>query len=277
MIKYIATDLDGTLFYPRDRKNMIRKENLFFVQSFIDNGGKLIIVTGRSIEFGKKVVELIGRDCPIVCYNGGVIFDKGKVIKSQSISKDNALEIIDEMNKSYKLPAVFVMTENGMRVHLRTKLRFVRFLYYFFNKCLGKYAEQVSGSEEDYQNSFDNETIFKILLFVGITRKKQFQAKEMNKIIRSAYPNLESSWSNQAIEVSPNNCSKGAGIRQYCQINNIKDDEILVVGDSGNDISMFKEFPENSFCMSRSSNIIKKYARYTINKIEDLSRYLTKK
>ena len=50
-----------------------------------------------------------------------------------------------------------------------------------------------------------------------------------------------------------------------------------MVGDSGNDIPMFKEFPENSFCMSRAPETIQKYAKYTIDKYEDLSRYLIKK
>lgn len=54
MNKIIATDLDGTLFYPKDRINIICKENLFFIQSFIDNGGKLVIVSGRSLLYGKK-------------------------------------------------------------------------------------------------------------------------------------------------------------------------------------------------------------------------------
>ena len=48
MGKIIATDLDGTLFYPKDKNEMIYKPNLFFLQSFIDDGGKVILISGRS-------------------------------------------------------------------------------------------------------------------------------------------------------------------------------------------------------------------------------------
>ena len=39
-MKILVTDLDGTLFYPKDKKAMICKENLDFVRNFIDKGNK---------------------------------------------------------------------------------------------------------------------------------------------------------------------------------------------------------------------------------------------
>ena len=50
-MKILATDLDGTLFYPKDKKEMICKENLTFIRDFIDQGNKLVIVTGRSLAY----------------------------------------------------------------------------------------------------------------------------------------------------------------------------------------------------------------------------------
>ena len=58
---------------------------------------------------------------------------------------------------------------------------------------------------------------------------------------------------------------------------NEKDSEIYVVGDSGNDISLFKAYPKNSFCMGHAPDAVKKYAKYTIEKFEDLSRYIFEK
>lgn len=277
MIKYIATDLDGTLFYPRDKKHLVCKENLFFVQSFIDNGGKLILVSGRSIDYGKKVESIIGRDCVLIGYNGAVLFDNNKVLRSDSIDKEEAKEIIDDINKTYKVPAVIIMTEQGMYIHTRKHYEIMRFFYSIYNKLQGMYGEIFHKSEEEFNNAFNNDKIYKIMFFVGVTNRKKRQAMELNKMIRNAYSNIESAWCNQVIEISAENCSKGSGIREYCKLNNIKDDEICVVGDSGNDIPMFKEFPENSFCMSRAPETIKKYAKYTIDKYEDLSRYLIKK
>ena len=38
MNKVLATDLDGTLFYPKGRKRCIPKKNVKFLQDFIDDG-----------------------------------------------------------------------------------------------------------------------------------------------------------------------------------------------------------------------------------------------
>ena len=62
MNKVIATDLDGTLLYPKDKKNIVCKPNLYFLQSFIDKGGKVIIVSGRSLAYGLRVKERINRN-----------------------------------------------------------------------------------------------------------------------------------------------------------------------------------------------------------------------
>lgn len=55
MPKILATDLDGTLFYPKRRITMISKRNLKFIRDFVDNGNKLLIVSGRNVKFAKKV------------------------------------------------------------------------------------------------------------------------------------------------------------------------------------------------------------------------------
>lgn len=115
------------------------------------------------------------------------------------------------------------------------------------------------------------------MFMIGLTKKKQRQARDINRILRNAYDNLESAWSNQVIEVTSSGSSKGEAIKEFCELKGINKDEVAVVGDSGNDITMFKEFPENSFCMEHGPETVHKYAKYTIVKFEDLSRYLSKK
>ena len=277
MIKYIATDLDGTLFYPKDKKNLIAKENLFFLQSFIDNGGKVILASGRSIEYGKRVEKAIGRECILIGYNGAVLYENNEILKSNNIDKTEVQEIIDDVTKIYKIPAVLIMTENGFFIKVRKGRDFFKKIYNVYNQFLGNYKEVYHKSNEEFEDALENQKIYKLMFFVGITRRKKRQAMELNKMIRNAFPNVESSWCNEVIEITPKDCSKGARIRDYCKIRNINDDEILVVGDSGNDISMFKEFKETSFCMAKAPEVIRKYAKFTISKYEDLSRYIIKK
>ena len=69
MNKVLATDLDGTLFYPRDRKRMIRPKNLKCVRQIVDDGNELILISGRSYDFLKRVQQIIDRPCTFICYN----------------------------------------------------------------------------------------------------------------------------------------------------------------------------------------------------------------
>ena len=85
---------------------------------------------------------------------------------------------------------------------------------------------------------------------------------------------MESSWSNNAIEITNIQCSKGNAILKYICIKGISKEDVYVVGDSGNDISMFKEFKENSFCMSHAHRVVKKYSNNIIDKFVDLKKWL---
>ena len=95
MIKAIATDLDGTLFYPKEKKKMICEANLFLLQQFADKGGKICLVSGRSIEYGKKVINKINRDCTVIGFNGSVIYSGGKIV----LKKKSRMKKAKENNK----------------------------------------------------------------------------------------------------------------------------------------------------------------------------------
>lgn len=272
--KVIATDLDGTLFYPKDHKNMICPANLYFLQSFIDNGGKVVIVSGRSLAYGLKVQKKIDRDVDIVSFNGACIHQKGETIFSKDVKKEEVISIVEDVLSSYKVIAVAIFTDSGIYIRSRKKSRIVKLGSKIYFKYQGVLAEKLHYGNERFNEALENERIYKILFFFGITSKDKKRAMETNKIIRNTYDNVESSWSGLCIEITNKDINKGAAIRKYCDLNNIKKDDVYVVGDSGNDISMFKEFNEHSFAMSHAPKSVKKYAKYSLDKYEDLSRYI---
>lgn len=277
MIKFLATDLDGTLFYPRDRKNYLSKANLFFVQSFIDNGGKLILVSGRSVEFGERVVKKIGREATIIGYNGAVISDKGEILKRNPIPKEDLNAILEEVCSTYKMVGWMLFCDDGIYFKSPKNNKLSVLAMKIYNHSQKIYAENMYSKESEYENALKNKDVYKLMFMVGITQKKQREAQDFNRILRNAYESLECAWSNQVIEITEKGSSKGKSILEYCKLKNINKEEVAVVGDSGNDITMFKEFPNNSFCMQHGPESVHKYAKYTISKFEDLSRYLSKK
>lgn len=274
MPKLIATDLDGTLFYPKDNIGMISKPNLFVIQSFIDNGGKVVLISGRSHSYIQKVIKRIGRPCAGISYNGGCVYDGEKLVYSKPINNEEAIEIIDEIKKTYKMPGVFLMTERGLSIYLKYKSKFIRWLYKQYYKTTGIYAENLLYKEEDYYKELKEGKIYKIMIYFGLGKRKQRKASQANSILRNVYDNVECNWSSNVIEITAKDCSKANSLKNLLATMNIDEKDVFVVGDSGNDISMFKAFPTNSFCMAHAPETVKKYARYTIDKFEDLSRYI---
>lgn len=273
-MKYLATDLDGTLFYPRDKKEMICKENLSFIRDFIDQGNKLILVSGRSLTYCKQVERRINRDVILMCYNGAIINEKDNDIYDFSIENDVAKDIIEESFTDSKIKGVFIMTENGVFVKARRNNIIVKKLSQIYYEGQKVYAEKFHFDNKSYEFELKNGKIHKIMLFFGISPKSRANAREYNKILRERCEYLESSWSNNTIELTNKHCSKGNALLKYANIKNINPNDIYVVGDSGNDISMFKDFKENSFCMSHSQKSVKKYAKHIIDKFIDLKKYL---
>lgn len=273
-MKILATDLDGTLFYPKDKKDMICKDNLSLIRDFIDKGNKLVIVTGRSLAYSKQVVRRINRNVTLVCYNGAIINEDGIDIYDFSIPNEIAKEIINQGFESTKIKGVFIMTENGVFVRTRTNNMIFRKASELFYESQKVYAEKFNIDPRSYEDELNFGKIHKIMFFFGISPKSKINAREYNKILREEYEFMECSWSNNAIEITNRQCSKGNALLKYICIKGYSRDDVYVVGDSGNDISMFKEFKENSFCMSHAHRVVKKYSNNIIDKFTDLRKRL---
>lgn len=277
MQKIIATDLDGTLFYPKDTKEMISKPNLFFLQNFIDKGGEAILISGRSDAYCRKTIKKIDRPCAAISYNGACIFDGEKMIYQNAIKNSEAKAIIDEIYKTYKNHGVFLMTENGLSIHLVYKSKIIRYGFRLYYKTQGIYTENLLPYEDQYEKELNEGKIFKIMIYFGLGKRMQNKAKQANTILRNTYDNVECNWSRNVIEITAKDCSKAKALKYLLESQDALDKEVYVVGDSGNDISLFKAFPKNSFCMGHAPEAVKKYAKYTIDKFEDLSRYIFEK
>lgn len=276
MAKLIATDLDGTLFYPKKRIKMISKKSLLFLRNHIDKGGKLVLVSGRNSEYLKKVVHRINRPVDLIGCNAAYIMANNEVIKSENFEAKSTRIALEEIERDLPVKAFFIMSEDN-RFVLRDKFAncVYRVAYKFWNFFQGVYREPSIVSKKQFYEIIDSGKAKKIMIFFGIGKKNVLRSKEANKYLVEKYSHLfEPSWSNEFIELSPKGCSKSLGLKYYADYININHSDVYVVGDSGNDISMFKEFPENSFCMSHASLSVSKYAKHVIKSFDDLEKFI---
>jgi len=274
MKKIIATDLDGTLFYPKRLVAMISERNKTFIRDYIDNGGKVIIVSGRNHFYSNKVVAKIDRPVDVICCNSAYISCDNKIIREMFLPKDRMKEIIEEINRDYDPTGYLLMSKDqNLVTHDRHKSRLKNIGNRFYYLIQGVYREPYIYSDEIFAEEMDKGQVYKLMIYFGLSKKAQRRAKEVNKQLREKYPEIEASWVGMFIEITSQGCSKAEGIKFYLDYLKRSYDDVVVVGDSGNDISMFTTF-EHSFCMKHAHMSVQKYAKHCIRHFSDLEQYV---
>ena len=278
MSKVIATDLDGTLFYPKQLNRCIPKKNIKFLREWIDNGNRLVLVTSRSYQFLRRLEKEIDRPIDLIATNSSQIIVQGESIRDVKIDKNEIKEVIEYISKEME-PVAFLATTKNYPIIIKDNkgvkgiLSFLYKLWHFFQF---KYREDYLIDNKIFDDEIENGHVYKVMVFYGFKKKNNEKAKEINKFLREKFPNIESAWSSIVNELTPVDCDKGAGLEYYSEHLGIKPNDIYVVGDSGNDITMFNKFHDNSYCMSHAYPGVKKYAKHTITRIYKLKKDLLK-
>lgn len=275
MRKVIATDLDGTLFYPRRKIGMIPWRNLKFCRKLINDGNELVLVTGRSHFYTMLVEEKIESSLDVIGMNGAFIIVDGQIKDEHFLDKE-VLELYKDITTRFNILGCMIMSKRYPLLITGPHFNWVKRLFYrIYYWTQGVYAEKFLLSRSLFQKELRSGRVYKLMFFFGLGKDGHEKANKANKYIREHYgDSFEASWSHLFIEITPKGCSKGESLKKYQKYKGVSDENIYVVGDSGNDISMFKEYYENSFCMKHSSPAVKKYAKHILRRFYDLQAYL---
>ena len=276
MGKLLAIDLDGTLFYPKRRRKCICKKNVLFLRKWIDAGNKVVLVTSRSTQFTEKLKDEIQRPVDFITCCSSQIIVGGQMLYEKSMPREKLKKIVAHIEKTYE-PIAFLMTTENHPCIIKYS-RKVSHMYLTFYRLWHwfqfSYREPYIADNELFEKELNESKVYKIMTFIGLRKKKAAVSKETNKELREAFTEIESSWTAQVNELTPSGCNKGNGVERYCTLMNINKDDVYVVGDSGNDITMFNKFHENSFCMKRGHPSARKYAKHIISRVYKLEELL---
>jgi HAD superfamily hydrolase (TIGR01484 family) len=69
MIKMVVTDIDGTIFSEKGLSEKVRG----CLQNLCKKGIHVAIATGRTFGSAKYIAKEIGIECPLICYQGGLV------------------------------------------------------------------------------------------------------------------------------------------------------------------------------------------------------------
>lgn len=267
MFKVIATDLDGTLLEPKRKFSLVDKENKACIKNFY---GDTVLVSGRSPKFCAKVCNCLKIHHNFIALNGAVIVKEGNIIYTQSMKKTGLSFLLEFLNSYYAEFELIIFDKYDRimcysplskskikRKHLKHKLKYVRL-----------HDKIIVSNEKVMKVLNDSTEIYKAIIYSK-------NCDDMYNLISKEFKGHFSFFpTKNSIEISPMGVSKGSALQYLINTTKLNNDDVLVVGDSSNDISMFEIF-KNSFVMDKAENYIKVKAKNVINKFSELRTVTT--
>ena len=265
MIKLIASDMDGTLL---DKDGGISFFNQKMIKEAQKKGVHFVIASGRAYADIEPVMKKHDITCACVTGNGAQYIDEsGKLVSACYLNDEDAYKTIDILNELeikfmiytlegiYSIEPIEVVQDafiiRGVKLHPETT-------YEQSKARLMAHHSIFKMSELKYEKGFlKDKQIIKIEAFsIDIDKieeaKKRFKALH-NISYLSSFPDN--------VEITHLEATKGKILQKAIQLFHIKEEEVMVIGDSYNDLSMFELF-ENSVAMGNSVDAIKEKAKY---------------
>ena len=265
MVKVIATDLDGTLLRPKRKFFLVEKENKKYIKDFY---GDIVLVSGRSPKFCAKICNCLKIQHNFIGLNGAIIVKNGNVIYRQSIKKialTSLLEFVESYYDKFEL-LLFDKYDRIICYSPQSKKQIKRKYSRHAIKNWRLHDKIIVSNKIAKKTLNDSTDIYKAIIYSK-------NCEDMGNLLSKEFKEHFSFFiDSDSIEISPNGVNKGEALQYLINTTNVNNDEVYVVGDGSNDISMFNLF-ENSFAMENSQNNVKSKAKYTINKFSDLSKY----
>jgi Cof subfamily protein (haloacid dehalogenase superfamily) len=278
MAKLIAIDLDGTLFYPKKRIKLVSKENIKFLKAAQEAGHEVAFVTSRNRQFVEKVLKEIKLDIDFVCRNGSVVVHNQQVILDEVMRHQDVEMVTQFILKNHDRIMFSIDTrEKSNIVYTSDYVWYLNALYRFYYFLQGRYRENYDKNNDSFLKEIHHSnSIQRLLIYFGIGKKAKQTALNVSDGLKKKFPNLEIAWINGLIEVASLGTNKANGLKRLLEAKKWSAKDVIVVGDSGNDIPMFNAF-SNSYCMSHAHPQVKKHANHIIDRVHHLSKVLNLK
>jgi hypothetical protein len=216
----IFSDLDGTLFESGSFE--VPEKNRLAVRSFIADGGRFAIATGRTPDWTRPIVEQLGVNFPCVLYNGGVVYDfadESFIVKE--FLPDAAREYVGEIAHAAPWVGIVPISEN---FNVDDEVLMV---------------QHIRDGKPVYKTDWqaNREPWFKVLF--GVTPGR---GDELIELVRGFdMPGIRILQTNDClIEMLPAGASKGSAIEKIYGLLGLEREKTVAIGDFYNDYEMIR-------------------------------------
>lgn len=255
MYKIVMVDLDGTLL--DDNKNVSKKNIEMINKVYKEKDIIFVIATGKNISDIKYITDAIGEPINqyIIASNGAVIKDnvKNDYIVKNYLTDEEVINIIDTYKKHNLMG--LIQTEQGPVIEdkLAAEIQNVTYSenlkeYVLKNKTSNIALITPMGKEEDLKllkNELEN----------------KFSSLASTALCDFTCTNNGRTFSSKYIDVMKEGSTKANAIKILINYLNISKEEVIAIGDGGNDIPMF-EIAGYKIVMGNANEFVKSKADY---------------
>lgn len=249
MIKLVVTDIDGTIYTP---EKGITNEVKHCIQNLTQKGVHVAIATGRTYGSAKWIADNVGIECPLICYQGGLVKTyEGNIIDVKYLNEKIAREIIEDFRKR----------NIHLNVYIEDKL--------YVEEDDDYIKDYIGDKGIDYYkvDSFDELDFSKLNKMLAINYDSKF-IDELIDELQKRYPQIYVVKSFAYFcEIANKEATKGNAIKILADLYGITTDEVLAIGDNNNDIEMV-ETAGVGVAMGNGTEEIKKRADFVTDNVE---------
>lgn len=268
MSKLLASDIDGTLLLNKK----IHHKSIENIDRFKNDGNLFILSTGRALcELDSIINEYkLDVDAYVLC-NGAFILDKSlNIIEDFKIDSD----IVYKISKYVLSTNNFTLSVlDGYKSYLIKSKSILKARNLFNLNSLKKIYKMLINKSSNLEllnlnHLKDNDLNINIMSIYSLNDNVE-KAENLKNYLNDEFGEYITAYRNKYfVDVVFKSCSKATGIEKVCKNFNLADNNVYVIGDSWNDLSMFERY-DNSYTFTYAEKTLQKKA----NKVIDSFHY----
>lgn len=261
MVKFIASDMDGTLL---NKEQKVSKENKEAIERAQKEGVEVIIATGRSYQEARYALDEANIECSVICVNGAVVYTKdGTIAASNPMNPETVKSVIQYLDGMEIYFEVYTSDGTFTKNYEKSLATLVDILLTANPdldpvKVTEQARQRVSISQiksiEDYEKLFNDQELefYKFLIFSNDFQKLADVASGLKEHTTLAV----SSSGRENLEVTNRDAQKGIALEKYVKDRGGSLSDTMAIGDNFNDVSMLERVGR-SFAMGNAPAEIK--------------------